>query len=279
MDTTVLKYDGVLNTEPLIEALLPQDVSVGTGAGFGTLPAYHADTTPVAVTPYGKVIRFAHRKITVSTAHVNTLYQQYLRQRKETDGTIPLSDEAKRIKQEIREQLAAQTLPTTTDIYVVELFGCIAICTSNAQHIAMVVQALQRCGLDIGAPIQIDYETLHAKAQGSGVGDYTIGDELSMSNAQGMQVIVKNAALHPIETLIASGFEVTSVKLVGMLGKFTVTVAGAKQVTLAKAARAELLEEWRDAPEYLEVLEVGATVCSMLDEYCQFCRRVDNEKT
>ena len=278
MDITVFKYDGMLNTEPLLEAMLPLDVSVGTGAGFGTLPAYRADATPVAVTPYGKVIRFAHRRITVSTAHINTLYQQYLRQRKATDGTIPLSEEAKRIKQEIREQLVAQTLPTTTDIYAVELFGYIAVCTSNAQHIAMVLQALQRCGLEMGAPIQIDYETLHTKAQGSGVGDYEIGDELTMSNAQGMQVVVKNAALHPIETLIASGFEVTSVKLVGMLGKFTVTVAGAKQVALAKAARAELLEEWREAPENLAVLEAGATVCIMLDEYCQFCRRVENEK-
>ena len=276
MDITVFKYDGVLNTEYLTDMLLPLDVTVGTGAGFGTLPAYHADTTPVAVTSYGKVIRFAQRRITVSTGHVNTLYQQYLRQRKAADGTIPLSEEAKRIKQEIRERLVAQTLPTTTDIYVVELFGYIAVCTSNAQHIAMVVQALQRCGLDIGAPIQIDYETLHAKAQGSGVGDYTIGDELSMSNAQGMMITVKNAALHPIETLINQGFEVTSIKLAGMLGKFTVTVAGAKQVAMSKAARAELLEEWREAPERLEVLDAAATVCIMLDEYCQFCRRVDN---
>lgn len=276
MDITVFNYGGMLNTEPLIEMLLPQDVSVGTGAGFGTLPAYHADATPVATTPYGKVIRFAHRRIAVSTSHVNTLYQQYLRQRKDADGTIPLSEEVKRIKQDIRDTLSAQTLPTTTDIYAVELFGYIAICTSNAQHIAMVVQALQRCGVEIDSPVQIDYETLHAKAQGSGVGDYTIGDELSMSNAQGMQITVKNAALHPIENLIASGFEVTSIKLVGMLSKFTVTVAGAKQVALTKAARAELLDEWRDAPEKLEVLETAATVCTMLDEYCQFCRSIDN---
>lgn len=277
MDITVLKYDGVLNTEPLMEMLLPQDVSVGTGTGFGTLPAYHADATPVAVTAYGKVIRFAHRRITVSTTHVNTLYQQYLRRRKATDGTIPLSEEVKRIKQELREQLVAQTLPTTTDIYVVELFSSIVICTSNAQHIAMVVQALQRCGLDIGPQVQIDYETLHTKAQGSGVGDYIIGDELSMSNAQGMLIAVKNAALHPIESLISSGFEVTSIKLVGILGSFVMTVAGAKQVALSKAARAELLEEWREAPEYREVLEAAATVCVMLDEYCQFCRRVTDE--
>lgn len=277
MDITVFNYDGVLNTEYLTDMLLPLDVTVGTGAGFGTLPAYHADTTPVAVTSYGKVIRFAHRRITVSTGHVNTLYQQYLRQRKAADGTIPLSEEAKRIKQEIRERLVAQTLPTTTDIYAVELFGYIAICTSNTQHIAMVIQALQLCDLDIGHKVQIDYETLHTKAQGSGVGDYTIGDELSMSNAQGMMITVKNAATHPIESLITSGFEVTSVKLVGMLASFVMTIAGAKQVAMSKAARAELLEEWREAPEILEVLEAAATVCTMLDEYCQFCRRVNNE--
>lgn len=272
MDITVLKCKTLPDFEMFKSMMLPEKLEAGIGTGFGTLSIYRSDENPVAVTPYGTVIRFCSRKIVVGAAKVNAVFEQRAREKKRLTGTIPTQEDAKVMRREIKEQLASETFPDSKDIYAVFLFGHMVVCSASAQVVSRVVHCVSVAGGEVGEPITPSYQKVHSIAQSEGIDDFKVGDVFTYAHQDGSVVSTVDTPPSQEEDLLARGYSITSFALVDDMASFMVSPTGAKYVAISKAAKTLLMQEWYEAPEMQAALLAAATVLSVLDTYLTICK-------
>ena len=265
MNIQPFKMTGVLRFDELNSLLLPEP-ELGVG-GFGTKSIFKTkDRYCVAVTPYGTVIRFCHRKATPSPKQVaQELELECDAYIANSGGLFPTAQQKRAFRGDIVRRLTAQTVPTDTDIYVYVFNNYLLVGTTSSSDTQSILRAIESCGAPT-VPAVAGYNATHKTVMAGMVDNFHAEPSFHMRDSSGCTLAIGNTTVNSniIQPHLDKGFVYEGCKFVSELGQFELRPTSYRSCALAKPVAVQLAAESAESPEVFEATHAAAIMAMMI---------------